>query len=397
MSDDTLVFDPHDPRFVNEGVPFDVMARIRRECPVYRTPRGSWYLSRYDDIEGVLKDVETFRADLSGHSLLPDLDSIPDEQLFLSEIPEPRHGKVRRLFNSCFAAHRMRDFEPKVVAICNRLIDEMLAGQPADLHGGYALRIPALVMAEIMGLGPEAEDNFSAWSHDGSLMYRPQTPGIAPGGPPIQAYFATYLERHRSDELAPNHVFTVLTEAVIDGVPLTDREIVTQLHFMVQAGVHTTRSLLTHTVHQLLHEPDTYQLLDRDRSLVARFVEESLRRDSPVQRTTRRPTVDTEIGGCPVRAGDIIEIGIGSGNRDESHYADAAVFSLDRADPRDHLGFGAGPHVCPGATLARLEAATAITVVLDRIASMQPIAGHAYPPIPGSLGHQPIPATLVPR
>ena len=103
------------------------------------------------------------------------------------------------------------------------------------------------------------------------------------------------------------------------------------------------------------------------------------------------------IGGCPIAAGERVDVGIGSASRDDMYYEDADVFSLDRADPFDHFAFGGGAHICPGATLARLEAATALNVLFDRVAEMRAIEGHAYPPIPGSLGHQPIPAELMAR
>lgn len=392
-----ISFNPHDPSFVTVGVPTGVLARLRAECPVYKTPSGSWYVARHDDVEAVLKDVDTFVADLSGHSRIDGLDKVPAEERFLSEISEPRHGKIRRLFNSCFASHRVREHEEGVVEICNRLVDAMLVKPVADLHGDYALRIPALVMARIMGLGPEAEPNFSEWSHDGTLMLRPSTPGMPEGGPAIQAYFEEYMARQRALPEPDNHVFKVMLSAEVDGVPLTDREIATQLHFMIQAGVHTTRSLVTHAVHRLLQSPTLFEELRADRSLVARFVEESLRHDSPVFRTTRRCQRDIDFGGVRFEAGQAIEVGIASGNLDEAHYPLADEFRLDRDDPRDHLGFGAGSHVCPGATLARLEATTAIEVLLDRVAAMHTVEGVTYPPIPGSLGHQPIPAILEER
>ena len=189
----------------------------------------------------------------------------------------------------------------------------------------------------------------------------------------------------------------MLIEAVIEGAPLTDREIITQLHFMIQAGVHTTRSLLTHLVHRMLHDCELFARLDADRSTIPNYIEESLRHDAPVQRTTRRCTRELEFAGTSMCPGDWVEMGIGSGNHDQAVYADAETFRLDRDDPRHHLGFGAGSHVCPGATLARLEGITAVTVLLDRVAEMRPVAGVRYPPIPGSLGHQPIPVVLVAR
>jgi len=293
-----MQFDPHDPRFEIDGVPFDVLEQLRRESPVYRTPRGSWYLSRYADIEGVLKEVDTFRADLSAHSLIAaGIDAVPPEQLFLSEITEPRHGKIRRLFNSCFAAHRAREVEPFIRAVCDELIDNMAARDVVDLHGDYALPIPGRVMAHVMGLGTDAADLFMQWSMDGSIMLRPASPGMGEGGPPIQSFFTDCLAAQRALPEPDNHVFKVLMEAVIDDEPLTDREIVTQLHFMIQAGVHTTRTLLTHLVHRPLHDPGLFARLRNERELIPRMVEESLRHDSPVQRTTRRCTRDSQVGG----------------------------------------------------------------------------------------------------
>jgi cytochrome P450 len=393
-----LTYDPHDPEFLRTGVPFEHLARIRTEEPVCPTPAGAWYLSRHADIAATLKDVETFRADLGPITGLPGgIETIPEEQLFLSEISEPRHGQIRRLFNSAFGPHRVREVEPHVRVVCDRLVDALLAVDEPDLHAGYAMPIPGLVMAHIMGLPDDAAEKFINWSADGTLMSRPATPGLGPDGPAIQAYFAEQLAAQRALPAPTNHVFRLIIEAEIDGAPLTEREAVTQLHFMVQAGVHTTRGLLTHAVQRLLKVPALYERLHEDRSLVPAFVEESLRYDAPVQRTTRRCTRDTEIRGVPVHAGDWIEVGIASGNRDADVYAEPESFRLDRPDPRDHLAFGAGSHVCPGATLARVEAVKAVETLLDRVAQMQEVPGAEYPPIPGNLGHRPIPARLVAR
>ena len=194
----------------------------------------------------------------------------------------------------------------------------------------------------------------------------------------------------------PDDVTTFLLPSEIDGEPLTDQEIVTQLQFMVMAGVHTTRTLLTHLVHRLLEFPDLFAAVQQDRELVAPLIEESLRHDSPVPATSRRLTADTEVGGCPMHKGEWIEVGVMSANHDDAVYPDADAFLLDRPDARDHLGFGTGPHVCPGATLARLEARTAVNVLLDGLAGMRPVEGAEYPPLPSMLDHRPIPAHLVP-
>lgn len=397
-SESGIGFDPHDPRYVDEGVPFDKLARIRADQPVYRTPAGDWYLSRYQDVEAALKDVATFRADLGPMTGIPEgVSAIPSDQHYLSEITEPRHGAVRRLFNAALASHRVRAIQSTIETECHRLVDGLLDADPGDLHGGYAMPIPAFAMSYIMGLGPEAAPLFMRWSMDGTMMSRPSSPGAPPEGPASHLFFAARLAAQRALPEPTSHLFKVLIEASIDDRPLTDREIVTQLHFMIQAGVHTTRSLLAHLMNRLVQDPSLFSQLAAAPELVPRFVEESLRRDSPVQATPRLCTRDTEFAGATFLEGETVMMGIGSANWDESVYEDSETFRLDRPDPRHHLGFGAGPHVCPGAALARLEAVTAVGVIIKRARELRSVPDATYPPLPGSLGHQPIPAHVVPR
>jgi cytochrome P450 len=389
-----LTFDPHDPRYVTDGVPFDLLARVRRERPVCPTPSGARYLATYELVEAALRDVETFRADLSVHSGLSGVEEVPAEQLFLSEIEEPRHGQIRRLFNATFGPQRLGAYTPVVLAICESLVDAWEDASVVDLHADYAARIPGLVMARIMGLPDDVVDRFDDWSRDGTIMARPCSPHVGEGRHPLQNMLAAELQRRRELPEMPDDVFRRLAEADIGGSRLTDQEIVTQLHFMIQAGVHTTRGLLTHLVNRLLRDDEVADRLRQDPTLVDAFVEESLRHDAPVQRTTRRCTRDAIIGGVDVHAGDWLEMGIASANRDESVFEAVDEFRLDREGQGRHIAFGAGPHVCPGASLARLEGATAVRVLLERCARLERVPGAAYPPIPGSLGHQPIPARI---
>jgi cytochrome P450 len=392
-----VVFDPHDPRFAEVGVPFEALARIRREEPVYRTPAGSWYLSRFADVEAALQDVDTFRAELGPITGIPaGVLSIPEDQHFLSEIPEPRHGKIRRLFNSVLGAHRVKDIDPVIEAECHRLVDVMLQTEVADLHGQYAAAIPAFTMAHFLGVGGDAAPLFMQWSMDGTMMTRPATPGVGPQGPATHPFFEALLAQQRALPEPSIRLIRVFLEAEIDGRPLTDREIVTQLHFMLQAGVHTTRGFLTHLMNRLVQDPDILPALRADDGLIAQYLEESLRHDAPVLRTTRLCTRDTTIDDIAVSSGEWVEMGIASANRDERVYEAGQTFSLERPDPRRHLAFGAGSHVCPGAALARREGEIALQVLLERVSQVLPVEGAEYPPLPGSLGHARVLARLVP-
>jgi cytochrome P450 len=395
---DEIAFDPHDKRFAEEGIPFAVLERIRRERRVHRTPAGAWYLSRYEDVAAALTDVDSFRADLDPITGIPEgIDAIPLEQHYLSEILEPRHKAIRRLITASMSSARLKALLPLLRAECARLVDAMAAQPVADLHDGYAMAIPAFAMARIMDLDDDAAERFMEWSWDGTLLQRPVSPGVPPEGPSSHVFFSAYLAQQRALPEPSNDLLRLLIEARIDGEPLSDAEIVTQLHFLIQAGVHTTRSLLTHLFNRLVQDSALWAALAADRGLIEPFIEESLRRDSPVQRTTRRCMRDIAFAGVAMRRGDLVETGIGSANHDEAIYDDPGAFRLDRPGLRRHLAFGAGSHICPGAALARLEATIALETLLDRMSVMEPVAGVRYPPLPGSLGHQPIPARLVPR
>jgi cytochrome P450 len=390
----------NDPRRVVEGISQERLRELRREQPVFRLREGAWFLSRREEILTCLHEVTTFVADLAPTSGLTSYRDLTREELFLSEIEEPRHGKIRRIYNSSFAKHRLGDLGAYLEEVCQRLLDRLFAAGDVsvDLHTGYALPIPSLSLCRLMGLPPEAAEKFGAWSLDGTLMQRRPSPGADPAGPPIQQFFAEALARRRRD-LSESHrdVLQALIEADLDGAPLSDLEIVTQLQFMVMAGVHTTRSLMTHLLHRLLIDPELFATLAREPALIPNYIEESLRHDSPVQVTARRCTRDAELGGEKICAGEWVQVGLGSANRDERAVDRPDEFRLDRADPRDHLAFGAGSHICPGAALARLEAETCVRVLLERVAAMRPVEGAEYPPLPGGLSDLPIPAYLTPR
>ena len=395
MSDQRPVYDPHDPDLAVHGTPFELLARLRRSAPVARTPSGAWYLARRAEADAVLGDVDHFGSDMTPGTGIDGVDAVPAEQLFLPEIREPTHGKVRRLYNAALGPHRLGRIQPFVRAACESLLDALLAAPgPVDLHEGYAMPLPAQVIAHIIGLPSDAAAKLVAWSFDGSVMCRPASAEYAPVGPPIHPYLRDIVAAERRAEERSSHTFDVFLDAEIDGAPLTDVQIAHQLQTMVLGGVHTTRGLLAHSVQRLLVEPRWWPLIDADRTLVEPFVEESLRHDSPAPRVSRRCLAATTVGPLTVAAGELVEVGLASANRDESIHHDGDDFRLDRPNARDHVAFGGGPHVCPGAALARLEGVTAIETLLDRLEGMHPVDGHAYPPLPANLGYAPLPAHL---
>ena len=167
---------------------------------------------------------------------------------------------------------------------------------------------------------------------------------------------------------------------------------------LIIAGNETTRNLIGNCFLSLATDPDLYARVREVPGVTAAVVEESLRHDSPIQVLARAVLADTTIAGATLRRGDRVVFGLASANRDECRFDDAATFRTDRPRPREHLAFGTGPHVCPGAALARLETVAAIEAFTDRVVALRPVDG--FTPVPNpvfwALGQRSLPVVPTP-
>jgi cytochrome P450 len=176
-------------------------------------------------------------------------------------------------------------------------------------------------------------------------------------------------------------------------------ELRTLLAFLLVAGNETTRHLLSNLLHTCATQPEVLAALQRDPGLVHNAVEESLRLDPPVAVLMRECIRDTTVRGMPIRKGEQVAFSIASGNRDARHYEAADEFRLDRRQPKGHVAFGGGPHVCPGASLARLEARVLLQVLAEKIESVELEAGYRWEKVSvfWANGPQGLPATVTAR
>jgi cytochrome P450 len=358
-----------DPLTVDADAP--ELARLRNEAPVSKTPSGPWFLARHGDVVAAAKDVNTFRASFR----LPGV-VVPDEEQFINEIPEPRHGQIRRIINSAIAAHRLGRMEGFCRDLCHRLLDGVLpADGPVDLLTNYVMPVPNTVIAHLLGAPPEDYWRWATWSDEVVQGTYPthfrneRGVGFAGAHPEFAEYVDAQIAARRAE---PSDDFmSRLLATEVDGRRLTDLEARTQLVFLFVSGNETTRHLIGNLTWMLASQPALFERLSEDRALIPVAVEESLRHDPPVQFLMRECMTPAEMHGAQLCPRDKVAFGVASANRDESIHNDPHAFRLDRPDPRNHLGFGAGPHVCPGASLARLEARVAIDVLLDRVASLR--------------------------
>lgn len=381
-----------DPYAAGSAARYEAMAAIRAGGGTVETPAGR-YVATAEGVLAGLKAVECFVGSFTDTSTLP-----PDE-VPISAIPEPRHGRIRRVINTVVASHRTNLVQPFVRELARSLVAQALAEPgPVDLVVRLTDPLPSAVIAEVLGVPAEDHDRFRRWSDE--LLANQQAAAEPATLSALHPEFAAYLDGHIDARLAAadpsDDVITRFLRTDVDGELLSREAVRTQTLFLIIAGNETTRNLLANLVHRLADDPDLFARLRAEPALIPVAVEESLRVDSPVQVLARAVLAETELAGCPVGPGDRVVFGLASANRDEAAHEAPEEFRLDRARPRDHLAFGAGPHVCPGASLARLEAVVTIEELVRAVRSMRLADGFEPTPNPvfWALGHRHLPVHL---
>jgi cytochrome P450 len=361
----------------------DDFAEARRTCPVSRTSQGGWYLARQDDVLAAVKDVDTFVSSFRDPGVV-----VPAEEQLISEIPEPRHGQVRKIINSAIAAHRIGRMEPFIRQLTADLLEPVLERGGGDLVPDLIAPVPIIVISHLIGVPPEDYTQFKAWSDEvveGTYATQNRTErgeGLAGGHPEFAAYLDAQIGACRTADDPPDNLIAKLVRTEVDGHRLTDVEVRTQMFFLVISGNETTRHLIGNLAHTMAADPALFARLQAEPDLVPLAVEESLRHDSPVHMLMRNCVRDTVMGDVTIEAGEKVVFGLSSANRDEGHYDDPDSFRLDRPDPRGHVAFGGGPHVCPGASLARLEARVVLEELCARVGSITLEPGYEFQKVP---------------
>jgi cytochrome P450 len=359
-------------------------------APGLDEPVMAWALMRHADVDRAVHDHETFR---SAQSPMVEKGLSPHLTLLFDD--PPRHLRLRRLINYAFTARRVEALEPWMGQVAGELLDGLGPGE-AEVMERFAVPLPMLVIARLLGIPRDEYRTFRAWSQayvsTATMPHEERQRSIRE----MTAYFAEAVRARRAR--GADDLLTALAEARVDGEALEDAEILGLCIVLLVAGNETTVNLIGAMLHLLAERPDLWRRLREDRTLTTAFVEETLRYASPVQRMPRRTTRPVEIAGVPIAQGEPVVLFFGAANRDPAAFADPDDFRLDR-DPRGHVAFGAGIHYCVGATLARTEARIALGAVLDRYSALEP---GTTPPVRQVhslhiFGFRNLPLTLHPR
>jgi cytochrome P450 len=360
--------------------PYPFYARLRAEAPVWsatlRDRRTAWLVTRYEDVAGVLKD-DTFAKDKLNAMDPEQRAKTPWVPGFLKplernmlDLDDPDHVRLRALVSKAFTPRLIERLRGRIEALCEELLDAMERERKrkgaTELVAGYALPLPATVIAELLGVPAEDHTRFHSWSNrlvsvsSGREMLR-----AVPAALSFVRYLRKLVEQRRADP--EDDLITALIRAEEAGDKLSEDELLAMAFLLLVAGHETTVNLIASGTLALLEHPEQTERLRRDPALVKPAVEELLRYTSPVEMATERyARQDTEIAGRRIPRGGLVLAVLGSANRDERHFEDPDVLDLAR-DPNRHLAFGrGGVHHCLGAPLARMEGQIALSAFLRR-------------------------------
>ena len=365
--------------------PYSTYATLRSVSPVHRLPDGSFFLTRYADLEQVYRDTGTFSSDKKVE-FKPKFGDTPLYEHHTTSLvfnDPPLHTRVRKIIAGALTPRAIADLEPGLITVVDRLLDRMESQGGADLIADFASAIPVEIIGNLLGIPHEEREPLRGWSLAilGALEPAPTASMLHAGNQAVQE-FLSYLEKLVADRRRNpgDPVRDVLTRLLGQEheVQLTETELLQNCIFILNAGHETTTNLIGNGLQLLIEWPDQRRALLQEPELIKSAVEEFLRFESSNQLGNRRATADALLGGVKVPAGTLLNLCIGAANRDPQQFADPDQLRVGRK-PNRHLAFGSGPHICVGVNLARLEGRVAISRFLARFphyrASAVPIRG----------------------
>jgi cytochrome P450 len=365
--------------------PYTVYAELRRRG-VYQLPNTSMYIvTRFRDVEYVLMHPELFSVHGLTEGLARDTPEIRTIEAqgwpavdVLSKADPPEHPGYRSVVNRPFAAQSVKQLEPRLQEIANRLIDAYISAGRVEFVSQFAKPFPLYVFAELMGLPEEDIGPVKRWCDariermGGSLISYERDLQAARQVVEFQHYLYQKIEERRATPGADliSHMVTARVEG-FEGRSLTTEELISMIDIILLGGNDTTINLLSSGMALLLRHPEQLALVSADPSLIPNFVEEALRVESPVQCLFRTAKVDTEVEGVRVPQNARLAIMYGAANRDAEQFPDPDRFDVRRPNAKMSVAFGAGIHFCLGASLARLEGKVAFETLLTRLRNVR--------------------------
>ncbi|HVA34196.1 MAG TPA: cytochrome P450 [Candidatus Baltobacteraceae bacterium] len=354
--------------------PFPYYHALRAYDPVLRLADGSYFLTRYADLAAVYRDTKTFSSDKQieyGPKYGPDSLLYEHHTTSLVFNDPPLHTRVRRIIIGALSPKAVAALEPGLIAMVDRLLDDLAVKDDVDLIDDFASTIPIEVIGNLLGVPYGERAPLRGWSNAilSALEPAPSAAVLAAGNRSVEeflAYLRVLVAGRRERPGDPERdVLTRLLRGEDDGTRLSEAELLHNCIFLLNAGHETTTNLIGNGLAALLDWPAQKQLLLEQPTLIASAVEEFLRFESSNQLGNRMTTAAATVGGVPIAARTPLTLCIGAANRDPAQFPEPDVLDVRRS-PNRHLGFASGPHQCAGLHIARLEGRIGISRFLRR-------------------------------
>ncbi|MFJ5922117.1 cytochrome P450 [Kitasatospora sp. NPDC092948] len=359
-------FDPWSAEFVAH--PYPAYAALREQSPVvHYEPSDQWLVSRYADVNALLRDRRlgrTFTHRFSHEEFGQDAPNPAHEPFHtlndygLLDLEGPDHTRIRRLVSKAFTPRMVESLRPTVQRLAGELVDGLLADGGGDLIAKVAEPLPVAVIAEMLGVPESDRHLLRPWSSDITGMFE-LNPSEETARRAVTASleFSAYLREliRRRREQPGADLISALAQAAEDGQVLSEQEMISTCVLLLNAGHEATVNTTGNGWWALLRNPgELARLRGAVDELLPTAIEELMRYDTPLQMFERWVLEDIEVGGVTIPRGSEVALLFGSANRDPERFADPDRLDLGRAD-NPHITFGAGIHFCLGAPLARLE------------------------------------------
>jgi cytochrome P450 len=346
------------------GDPHPILRRLREREPVSWIPAlDGWLVTRYELVVQAMRDPVTFTVD--------------DPRFSTAQVVGPsmlsldghEHARHRAPFVTPFRPGPVRErFAALTAEEAQQLIDEIRPAGGAELRRSFAGPLAASIVARALGLAREEAGQVLAW-YDAIVAAVSE---ITAGGEPAAAAHAAVAALHARLE-AVIHAGgggSLLAAAAADS-GLSDEQIISNAAVLLFGGIETTEGMIANAVLHLLADDNALACIRAQPQLLDVAIEESLRLEPAAAVIDRYATQATSLGGADIAAGELVRLSIAGANRDPAVFVDPDGLDLERGNPRRHLAFAQGPHVCVGVHLARLEARTGVATLLERLPGLR--------------------------
>jgi len=355
--------------------PYPLFARRRRESGVFKGSVMDWSKTHesmlpehlyaavsFDAVNRVFRDAKVFNS----HIYDSTIGLVIGPTILAME--GKKHWEHRNLVSAAFKSKSLLRWEPEIVRpVVNALIDEFIGAGEADLVKDFTFEFPTRVISKLLGL-PEVDLPWFRKRAVELISYTVKHKRAFEASAALKDHFLQQIEQRRSKPT--EDIIGDLVNAEIDGEKLSDEAIYSFLRLLLPAGLETTYRSSGNLLYLLLSHPDQFQAVQEDHELIAPAIEEGLRFETPLTTVQRYAMEDTEVEGVALPAGAVVDVCIGSANRDERRWERSEQFDIFRKRT-PHLSFAAGEHTCMGLHLARMETRVALESLLTRLTDIK--------------------------